>query len=297
MGGGSVVACLDAALGRITRPMANLLPRRIRRLAEKLERERSGRLGNVAAAGFLLAAFFYALVVGGQIGRLGDAAMVAAGFGVNDIRISGNSETSELDIIERLQIAGGSLVGFDPKAARERVKMLPWIADAEVRKLYPGTVEISVSERTPSALWQLDGSVFVVDDEGERIVPLEEGRFATLPFTVGRGANERLDALLEEVGRQPEIASRLRAAVLVSERRWDLHLENGVVVKLPEEGADAALARLVRLNEAHQILAKDVVVIDLRLADRLTVRLPEGRSLDDLKDESGQALAMTRART
>jgi cell division protein FtsQ len=81
----------------------------------------------------------------------------------------------------------------------------------------------------------------------------------------------------------------MRAAVLVAERRWDLHLENGVTVKLPEKNVRQALATLVKLDAEQQLLARDVVVIDLRLPDRVTVRLPEGRSLEDVTSESGVA--------
>ena len=80
-------------------------------------------------------------------------------------------------------------------------------------------------------------------------------------------------------------------AVLVAGRRWDLHLDNGVTVKLPEKGVREALAQLVKLNSEKQLLARDVVVIDLRLPDRVTVRLPEGRSLDDVTSQGGQIQA------
>jgi len=74
----------------------------------------------------------------------------------------------------------------------------------------------------------------------------------------------------------------MRAAVLVSDRRWDLHLENGVTVKLPERRPAQALSQLVRLDQRHALLSRDVNVIDMRLTDRLTVRLPEGRTLEEV---------------
>ena len=75
--------------------------------------------------------------------------------------------------------------------------------------------------------------------------------------------------------------------MLVAGRRWDLHLEDGVVVKLPEVNPSAALAQLVKLNAERQLLARDVIVVDLRLPDRITVRLPEGRSLEDVIEGEG----------
>ena len=165
-----------------------------------------------------------------------------------------------------------------------------------VRKFYPGTLAIEITERTPYALWQRDGEVLVMDRNGVPIMPLDKSRFAALPFMVGGGANETAQPFLAELMTQPGIAARMHDAVLVAGRRWDLHLDNGVTVKLPEKGVRAALAQLVKLDSEKQLLARDVVVIDLRLPDRVTVRLPEGRSLDDVISQGGQ-IKQRKART
>jgi cell division protein FtsQ len=89
----------------------------------------------------------------------------------------------------------------------------------------------------------------------------------------------------------------MRAAVLVAGRRWDLHLEEGVTVKLPEKGIRQALAQLVKLDAEHGLLSRDVTVVDLRLPDRVTVRLPEGRSLEDVTSDGGAAVQRGGART
>ena len=86
----------------------------------------------------------------------------------------------------------------------------------------------------------------------------------------------------------------MRAAVLVSGRRWDLYLDDGVTIKLPEKNLRAALAQLVRLDAEQQLLARDVIVVDLRLPDRITVRLPEGRSLDDVTSDGAAPTSQPR---
>ena len=144
----ALVAALDHALGLLLRPLACLVPRRLRRAAEKLERQKARPLGQIAAAGFLFATMLYALVIGGQIGRLGDSLLVLAGLGIEDVRIDGNRETSELTILERLELVG-SLVSFDVGEAQKRVAALPWVETAIVRKFYPGTLSVAIVERTP----------------------------------------------------------------------------------------------------------------------------------------------------
>jgi cell division protein FtsQ len=279
------LATLDRALGRVMQPLANLLPRRLRRVADRLERRRT-RIGQIAAAGFLGITILYALIVGGQIGRVGDALLVFVGFGIDDVRIVGQRETSQITILEQLDLYG-SLVSFDVETAQDRLAQLPWISDVVVRKYYPGTLSVEITERKPFALWQREGNVFVIDKVGTEIVPLDESRFSRLPFMVGGGANSTAPEFLADLFTQPYIAERMRAAVLVSGRRWDLHLDEGVTVKLPEKHSREALAQLVKLDSERQLLSRDVTVIDMRLPDRITVRLPEGRSLEDVTSEAG----------
>lgn len=291
------VTTLDFALGFVIRPLARMVPRRLRRAADTLERKRTKPFGQFAAAGFLLATIVYALVVGGQLGRVGDAALVALGFGIGHIQIDGYKETSELAVWEKLETKG-SLLAFDVADAQRRLAKLPWVARATVRKFYPSTLSVKIDERQAFALWQRDGEVFVIDDTGTEIVGLEESRFGTLPFMVGEGANDKAAEFFIEILAEPEVSAQMRAAVLVAGRRWDLHLDNGVTVKLPERDMRRALAQLVKLNSERQLLSRDVVVVDLRLPDRVTVRLPEGRELEDVTSETADsAKPAAKART
>jgi cell division protein FtsQ len=285
---------LDRALGHLLRPLVDLLPRRLRRAAEKMEGRRALHIGEIAAAGFLSLTIFYALIVSGQIGRVGDGLLVFLGFGIEDVQIAGQDETSDIAVLEKLEIAG-SLIAFDVAAAQERVAELPWVSDAVVRKYYPSTLSVKVTERKPFALWQRNGEVFVIDRGGTEIEELSDSRFAKLPFMVGGGANSTAHDFLAALFTQPEIAMQMRAAVLVAERRWDLNLEGGVKVKLPEKQVRQALTQLVKLDTQYGLLTRDVTVIDLRLPDRVTVRLPEGRSLEDVTSEG--AASHGRART
>jgi cell division protein FtsQ len=294
MEGKALLARLDRALGHLLRPLVDLLPRRLRRAAEKMEGRRALHIGEIAAAGFLSLTIFYALVVSGQIGRVGDGLLVFLGFGIEDVQIAGQKETSDIAVLEKLELAG-SLIAFDVAAAQERVAELPWVSDAVVRKYYPSTLSVKITERKPFALWQRNGDVFVIDRDGTEIEGLTDSRFAKLPFMVGGGANSTAHDFLAALFTQPEIAKQMRAAVLVAERRWDLNLEGGVKVKLPEKRVRQALAQLVKLDTQYALLSRDVTVIDLRLPDRVTVRLPEGRSLEDVTSEG--AASHGRART
>jgi cell division protein FtsQ len=138
---------------------------------------------------------------------------------------------------------------------------------------------VRIVERKPVALWQNEGDIVVVDMDGHPIPGEEVSRFSDLPLVVGKGAEAAVGSLFKLVATQPKLKSRLKAAVRVGERRWNLRLDNGVEVRLPEEGAEAALGELVRLDREQEILARDIKAIDLRFPDRFIVKLPPGSPL------------------
>jgi cell division protein FtsQ len=205
-----------------------------------------------------------------------DAMANAAGFGIAAVALSGNRQVTREEILATARITGRtSLLFFDVDAARAKLKANPWVADATVLKLYPDRLQIGITERKPFALWQIDGKVSVVADDGTVLEPYVASRFTGLPFVVGRGAHVRAKAFLAELEQVPQIREQVRAAILVAERRWNLRLKNGMDVRLPEEDVTVALARLVTLDKQKQLLSRDIVAVDLRLPDRVVVRLSD----------------------
>src|SRR5690606_18502033 len=168
-----------------------------------------------------------------------------------------------------------SLLFLDAATVRERLMSSPWIADATVLKLYPGHLRIDVTERKAFAVWQKDGQLAVIADDGAVLEPYVTRRFASLPLVVGAGAETRARDFLTQLADYPVLREQLKAVIYVGQRRWNLRLTNGVDIRLPEQDVGRALATLVRLDQEHQMLSRDITAVDLRLPQRVTVRLSE----------------------
>jgi cell division protein FtsQ len=240
-------------------------------------------LGASAAALLLLASTCYGVVKGGHVDTIAteihdicDVAANAAGFRISEVALAGQHEVSRETILALAGITGRSSLPF-LNAARARARLLtnPWIVEASVLKLYPGRVRIAIKEREAFALWQKNGLVSLIASDGTELEPYAPPRFLSLPLLVGRGAEHRGRAFLAMVGRHPAIARRVESSVLVAERRWNLHLKNGVEVLLPEKDPERALMILADLDRSKKLLSRDIVTVDLRLADRVTVRLSD----------------------
>jgi cell division protein FtsQ len=215
----------------------------------------------------------------------------AAGFRIVSVSVSGNRQIDR-DEAARISAGKASLLFLDVAAARKRLEDNPWVAEAAVLKLYPGELRIVIKERLPFALWQIQGSFVVIADDGTILEPYEPGRLAELPLVVGRGADRRAKEFLALVERYPTIRDQVRAYVLVGERRWNLRMINGLDVRLPESDVAQALERLAHLNHDAKLISRDILHIDLRLPDRVTVRLSPAAAqarADALKDKKAPA--------
>ena len=205
-----------------------------------------------------------------------DIAANAVGFRIAAISLSGEKEVSREEILTTAGVTGrASLLFLDADAARQRLLANPWIADAAVLKLYPNRLQITITERHAFALWQKNGRLSVIAADGTVLEPFVENRYLGLPLVVGRDAERQAKDFLAVVDRYPDIRSALRASILVADRRWDLRLTNGIDVQLPESDVAAALDRLVGLDHDKKLLSRDITVVDLRLPDRVSVRLSD----------------------
>ncbi len=205
-----------------------------------------------------------------------DAAADSLGFRIGEVSLSGEREVSREEILTIAGVTGrASLLFLDAEAARARLMANPWIADAAVLKLYPDRLQIAITERQPFALWQKDGRVSVIAADGTVLEPFVERRYLKLPFVVGDGAQLQAKNFVDILRRYPDIAGQVRASIMVAQRRWDLLLKNGIDVQLPERNPAAALARLVALDREKKLLSRDITIVDLRLPDRVTVRLSD----------------------
>lgn len=204
-----------------------------------------------------------------------------AGLSVQEIFVEGRIETAGAEVLGVLDIKRGTpMLAFDPQEARAELEKLPWVKTASVERRLPDTVYVRLEERRPLALWQRHGRLTLVGHDGREIAGTDIQRFAHLPMVVGDDAPQHAASLLALLETEPELQRRVVAAVRVGDRRWNLRVDAGadrtIEVQLPEINAAAAWARLSEAVHASNLFDKNVTAVDLRLPDRLVVRvIPE----------------------
>jgi cell division protein FtsQ len=209
-----------------------------------------------------------------EFGTLPDLAARGLGMQIEGVTISGAKELSEDEILVATGITTrDSLPFLDAAQVRERVKEIPMVREASVRKLYPSRLLIEVEERAPYALWQVNGQVQVISADGMAIDQLIDERLSHMAFVVGEDANLRVPEYLKILENAGDLREQIRAGVLIAGRRWNIKLESGLEIKLPEHEPEKVFANFARHAREMRLLDKDLLSIDLRIADRMVVRL------------------------
>ena len=201
-------------------------------------------------------------------------ASAALGLVVADIEVEGRETTDTATIMAALAAKRGTpILAISPSRAKQQLEALPWVRSAAIERRLPGTLRVLLVERHPLAVWQHGGKQELIDRDGAVIPVANLGPFARLPTVVGDDAASHAAALIDMLAHEPKLAARVTAAVRVDDRRWNLRIDNAIDVLLPEENSAAAWDRLATLEQANSLLKRDIQAVDLRLPDRVVVRV------------------------
>ena len=195
-----------------------------------------------------------------------------AGFKVKDILVTGRKQVSAEELLASLSIKQGMpIFGFNIVDAEKSVSDISWVKGDVISRRLPDTIVVELQEREPVALWQHQKKIFLIDRDGAVLSADNLAIWQQLPLVVGEGAEKNAMSLLDLLQAEPTVAGELVSAVRVEERRWNLHLRNGIIVKLPERDVELAISRLAALEKQKNILGRNIATIDLRQPERIMV--------------------------
>jgi cell division protein FtsQ len=269
---------------RIDQPMTRAYGRGQRASFMDFGQTKRARIAaRVSAVLFLGMTILHSIIQGGYLNYEGSRWLKIpgklsslVGWAADDIRITGLVHQEPAMLLTALGVKpGGSLIGFDAANAKELLENLDWVSTATVQRSFPNQLEISVVERVPFAVWQRAGSYYVIDRSGSAMSNLPPGKLPALPLVTGEGAQFEVAELVNQLEVSPDLSSKVSGAARVGQRRWNLYLDNGITILLPEKNVAEALARLAALESSQHLLSKGVKNVDLRFSGRVIVGIAE----------------------
>lgn len=262
------------------------------KIAKKLpvNQARANRIAGLVLAAFMLAIAVVVLValdVPAKAEQSAAAAIGRAGFTVSGYQIVGINHMNRglvdevvTDELRRAADRAGTPKApqllVDVAAIRRRLLRFGWVRDARVSRRLPDTLVIDIVERSPSALWQNQGQLALIDRAGIVLDRVPVDKMPDLPLLIGPGANAQAQQLSRLMSAVPTLKPQLASATWVGGRRWDLNFQSGESLALPEgePAARAALAKFASLDTSSGLLGRGIVRFDLRVPGKMVVRLP-----------------------
>ncbi len=195
-----------------------------------------------------------------------------SGLHLQTIEVQGRAHTSKdvLMAVSELTL-GQPMLTISLPELHDRLSTIGWVKDVAIERRMPSTIRLILTERVPMALLQTEGGHRVIDKDGEIISGADPSAFGHLTVVAGTSAGVNAAPLLNILRTEPELFAEVWAVTYQSERRWDVHLRNGIRVRLPETDPRTAWSRLAIIDHSKQITDRDLAVIDLRVPDQMIV--------------------------
>ena len=194
------------------------------------------------------------------------------GFGLRNVYVDNRHRLDEETLATTINVqAGDPLLALPLDQMRERLIALPEVRDVSIRRDLPQDLHIILEEREPAAIWQAEGELHVVDQDGIVLENEKPEQYPGLILIVGKDAPEHFVALRAMLMQHPSVQLEVRAAIRVGERRWDLLTQRDIRIKLPDNHMEYALEELTRLQQEQKILGSETVSIDLRLPKQIYI--------------------------
>ena len=203
----------------------------------------------------------------------------AAGLIVQEVVVEGRSKTRKNALLQALQVSeGDNILTINIKEMKDRINKLPWVKFARIERHFPNKISLTLVERTPMARWQTNRMLKLIDDHGDVIPVVDLTSFSNLPIIIGKNAPKIAGQILRTLSSEPHLFRRVKSLTLVSDRRWDVELDNQINVHLPEKNPGKAWTHLATVEQGHNIFGDQVQGIDMRLENQLIIKIEKNKS-------------------
>ncbi len=240
------------------------------------------------AAGLYLASDARRAAIGESVASLRTSFENRPEFMVKYMAIDGASAPVDAAIRQLVTVPlPASSFRLDLEGMRAAIEQIDAVDRVNVKVRTGGILAVTVTERKPAVLWRTEASLEMLDATGHRVATLlDRGARADLPVIAGAGAEEHVPEALRILAAAQPILPRVRGLVRMGDRRWDMVLDRDQTIQLPETAAVEAVERVMAIDTAEELLARDVAMVDLRNPDRPTVRLGRGavEAMNNIKE-------------
>ena len=200
-------------------------------------------------------------------------------FQIQNVIIEGSEKSNISEIENNVTEFKGNLIGLNFNSIKEIVESSEWVKRASIKKVLPSTLKINVTENDPYAIYFQEGKSFLIDLDGSIITEINLNNYEDdLLFVRGENSPELLEQLIRDISITfPNLTQTLEEVEFIEKRRWNLKLNNKLLVKLPDENIQQSLKNLKQLFEEQEVMESNIIEIDLRIQGRAALKVLDGK--------------------
>ena len=200
-------------------------------------------------------------------------------FQINNVIIEGSEKSNVSEIENNVTEFKGNLIDLNFYSIKEIVESSEWVKRASIKKVLPSTLKINVTENDPYAIYFQEGKSFLIDLDGSIITEINLDNYEDdLLFVRGENSPELLEQLIRDISIVfPKLTQTLEEVEFIEKRRWNLKLNNKLLVKLPDENIQQSLKNLKQLFEEQEVMESNIIEIDLRIQGRAALKVLDGK--------------------
>ncbi|MBQ7673866.1 MAG: FtsQ-type POTRA domain-containing protein [Alphaproteobacteria bacterium] len=193
-------------------------------------------------------------------------------FVLQKIEFDGHEQVPEILLLKASGLRyKNSVFATSIHDVKDKLEKISWVKSVIVQRKLPGKISIRIAERTPIAIFQSQHKLHLVDSDGVILENDGIGNFSNLPIIAGEGAEKEVDYFLHCIDKFPKIRKQLIFAVRIGQRRWNIRINRGITVKLPERGLMQAFGILDEISDSNGFFNEDIAYLDLRIPDRVII--------------------------
>ena len=199
-------------------------------------------------------------------------------FLIKNINIIGDDKSDKQDIENLVISQNKDLYLIKLQSLKEVIEAQEWVKKVNIKKTFPSTIEINITENDPFAVYVSDQDTYLIDIDGSFITKVNQDTYDhNLLIVRGNQSNLNLESLIKKINIHfPSLIKKIKILEFVEERRWNLSLNNNLIIKLPDENVDKSLINLKSLFIEEKILESNVIEIDLRINGRASLKVLDG---------------------
>ncbi len=192
--------------------------------------------------------------------------LIKNGFIIKNIEILGVNHLDKDDIIKIISTYKNiNIFNVNINNIYREIKNNTWIKKASVEIVYPNTIKILLTEKKPIAIWQNRYGNSLITKNGDVISEKNLEKFkSNLPIIIGQNAHKNVYSILNILSSNKDFAKNIWSLTFVNERRWDVHFNQGLTIRLPSKNVKNSWEKIVHLNQKFNILSLGLTEIDLR---------------------------------